>query len=338
MIKDSRNSFLISLNNLLNNCFDSIKKLMTQINKEIIDLSLLEKINKDENLKTEESNLNVKIFGTKNENSKLNLLQNLIRMIQLFCEGHNLSMQNHLREQIILKSKSHLSINFIATISNQFRHYVKFVNIKCVNLGNSILDFLIESIQGPCRQNQIELSRLRIIEICKDFLAKFQKTNDYQSGGFNCEEDITLVNNLVTKSSNLLISLTEGVSNFEIIHSMCKTLDIHYLLKRLSQEYVELATRLKATSLKPFTVSSSLGKYFDDDLMEAFNVYILILILSSKNDIIKNIFNYYRDGDMKNVLNFFKSHIGFIEIVFNDELVPVFFPIQPICKLLIFFN
>ena len=333
MIEDRTNGFLTNINILINSTFESTRKIMSKINKQVFELNLLS-MNYSYNRSSTDikDDDTIKLLHIDEDQPNLILLQNILKLLQLFCEGHNLSMQNHLREQRLFNNKSHLTVNFIATIAIHFNNYIKFVNSKCLSLGNHLIDFLIECIQGPCSQNQIALSRLRIIEICKDFMAKFQRANDYHCGGFFNEEQITDINNLVTKSSNLLISLVEGVSNDEIINTMCRNLDFNFLLKKLGQEYNELIERVKAKNSKPIVVSSKLGKCFDNDLMEAFNVYILILTLADKSDDINNILNFHKERNMKEVLNFFEMHTGSIEIVFHDELVKVYFPIQPVCR------
>jgi hypothetical protein len=76
----------------------------------------------------------------------------ILRFLQLFCEGHNLKMQNMLRVQphVFLANKH---VNFIEIGAKFLRSFVKFNNVSCIDLGEQILDFLLETVQGPCQEN-----------------------------------------------------------------------------------------------------------------------------------------------------------------------------------------
>ena len=63
------------------------------------------------------------------------------------------------------------SLNFIQFTAHLFGKLIKFINIKCFILGDQIIDFLIESLQGPCKRNQSELARNKIVDYVKDALS-----------------------------------------------------------------------------------------------------------------------------------------------------------------------
>lgn len=70
-----------------------------------------------------------------------------------------------------------------------------------------------------------------------------------------------------------------------------------------------------------------------------FNIYLLMSTLSDKNPTVKEILsstveNDGGDSETEQTLSFFKFNTGSIEIVFRSELIRVYFPIQPICRLL----
>ena len=56
--------------------------------------------------------------------------------------------------------------------------------------------------------------------MCKDFIYKYKRQEDYLNGGFFNQEQIYEINNLVTKSTKLLICLLEGKTNTEILEMM----------------------------------------------------------------------------------------------------------------------
>lgn len=262
--------------------FENVKKMMNHHNRKIFD-SLLQKSKVDVRLTEEneedlppkliqgQSDINPGVSNGQNielanlkqdqessseslqetldeeEQAELTFLRRLFRLLQLFCEGHNLNMQNHLREQKIEGVQSGRSFNFINLTALIMSNYIKFVNVHCIQLGDQILDFLIESIQGPCRENQLDLCRSKIIDVSKDFLAKFQRQGDYERGGFVKEEQKDAINDLMTKSTTLLVSLIEGVTNMEIVNMLCENLDMNFLLNRLKEAFLNLFDDLVRT-------------------------------------------------------------------------------------------
>lgn len=79
----------------------------------------------------------------------------LLRFLQLLTEGHNLDLQNFLREQKyangIVNPKS---FDFISYVAQMLAIYEKqYINCFSCELGMQIIDTLIEVIQGPCKLN-----------------------------------------------------------------------------------------------------------------------------------------------------------------------------------------
>lgn len=85
----------------------------------------------------------------------MNTCIRILRFLQLLCEGHHSQLQNHLREQLNKDGvRSQYSFDFIATISFMFGVYVKsYVNCHSTNLGNQMIEALVEFVQGPCKAN-----------------------------------------------------------------------------------------------------------------------------------------------------------------------------------------
>ena len=339
--KDDSNSFILSIKEMLNKSFIYIQKLMTRTNKEIIEFLFLGNENEEEEEEGEnymnnnqfEEKKDLDINLEKQDIENFELLKNLLKLMQLFCEGHNLCWQNFFREQIINDIATPFTCNFIALIAKFFSNYIKFINFKCIDLGNYLIDFLIESIQGPCIENQLLLCKSKIIVSCKDFLSKFDSNIDYQRVGIFNEDKQKEIHNILTKSTNLLVSLIEGKANSEIINLLCENLDFTFLFKKLTYEFESFLNRLSENTGK-----LRLEKYFDSNLMEAFNIKIFIETLSSYNKNVKSL--VYETSflpNFKTAFDFFNKHTTSIEIVFNGDLVKIFFPIQPICRFVKFY-
>jgi len=73
---------------------------------------------------------------------------------------------NTQREEDALTTRN---INFIKYSSNVLGSFVKFINAHCIELGEQVIDFLIDAVQGPCKENQLELREGKIVEFIKDF-------------------------------------------------------------------------------------------------------------------------------------------------------------------------
>jgi hypothetical protein len=147
-------------------------------------------------------------------------MQNLIlvyKFLQLLCEGHNQSQQDYLREQKQNDIVNGRTVDFIRLTAQNFGSYIKFVNINCLELGEVMIDFLIEALQGPCQLNQLKLARNKIVDFVKDFIVLFPKQDDYKRRGFKTNEERNEINAVMTKSTLLLKYLLEGNESSEIL-------------------------------------------------------------------------------------------------------------------------
>lgn len=74
--------------------------------------------------------------------------------------------------------------------------------------------------------------------------------------------------------------------------------------------------------------------YFDNEIIESFNMYILLATLADqgKNNIAELILKQQSDSQMENkAMEFFKSNTQSIEVFFRDSLFKIYFPMQPTC-------
>jgi inositol 1,4,5-triphosphate receptor type 3 len=103
-------------------------------------------------------------------------------------------MQNFLREQ----PYSRKPINFIIFVADLFEKYSKIMNENNSPLGEKLLDFLIEAIQGPCLDNQKEVcQKTRILEVLEEVNLKLRsntvKINEMESAYSNFRLKIILL-------------------------------------------------------------------------------------------------------------------------------------------------
>lgn len=101
------------------------------------------------------------------------MLMKILRFLQLFCEGHNLDLQNYLRHQTHSKNNYDLVMMTIKVLVS-----LK-VNKKNYDTVMQCFDTLTEFIQGPCKANQIDLVNSKLLEYAVGLLAEEGKVIDY---------------------------------------------------------------------------------------------------------------------------------------------------------------
>lgn len=365
---DLQNKFLCAVSDLIERNFYTVKKEMSSRNKDYlaalnereeelkmamktpspmgIDVKALDIISPGSptNGETKKANplaLTEKMQQEVDETTQaLEILQITYRLLQLFCEGHNLQLQNQLRTQKDKNgNESGKTQNFIAKTAYCFNTLIKQINADSIDFCTQMLDFLIEATQGPCEENQECLSKAKIINSCMDFLTAFRQPRDYHKQGFLEEEQIDKVNDATTTAMKLLNTLIEGVSKPEIIEEMSR-LDFRFLVSKLAQEYqdiVEDQLKLKFDSVTPAEVTSKMNaNSMTQQVLESFDVYILIVTLA---DATPKVATFLKDTEdyttrEKDALEFFRRNVGNIEIVFNEKLLKVYFPIHSVCRYL----
>lgn len=256
-------------------------------------------------------------------------------------------MQNHLRTQFINKVLSGKSQNFIAHSTYKLGSIIKFVNSQCDELLSQILDFLIESVQGPCALNQFELSKLKIADHIKDLLNNFMRDFDYIKRGFIEPEEKNRINNIVTKSSNLLISMIEGNNNKEILKDLSICLDYEFMRSILTKEFenfLQNELKLKAPYPGLDDIESKINFVtFEGNIAQAFNMYVLIKTIASNLDKSENEENtqdaeYMIRSDLSEesplsnlAMKFYDANVKSIELLFQGKLIRIFFIVHPAC-------
>eukprot|EP01059_Diplonema_ambulator_P003616 TRINITY_DN13321_c0_g1_i1.p1 TRINITY_DN13321_c0_g1~~TRINITY_DN13321_c0_g1_i1.p1 ORF type:complete len:2760 (+),score=851.69 TRINITY_DN13321_c0_g1_i1:58-8337(+) len=167
-LKKNDENFFIHIRGQLRKFSDSLKDLTRTLKKEVTARTK-ENILPDDpddgevpiNLKKEA--IPSDIVETMRERYCINQMDVVMRFLQLLTEGHNLAMQNYLREQ----PDNHTSIDLVeATVT--FLQQIKYLNRITSSIMESTLNTLIEFVQGPCQENQEELVSHNIGEqVCK---------------------------------------------------------------------------------------------------------------------------------------------------------------------------
>jgi len=109
------------------------------------------------------------------QQSRSVIVERLLRLLQLFTEGHYLELQNYLRHQTHSRNRYNLVEAVTELLKTYFQDLVQahYENIvKC-------LDTLNEFVQGPCTENQLALIDGKFFEVVLGLLTK-EKTGPKQ--------------------------------------------------------------------------------------------------------------------------------------------------------------
>jgi hypothetical protein len=103
--------------------------------------------------------------------------------------------------------------------------YVKsYVNCYSVDLGNQLIQALVEFVQGPCRPNQTTLVETKVIDCGRDLLAQGSiSQDDLERKGFTGNKK-QLLDELKANAVSLLLSILEGPVDEEIYHKVSASL------------------------------------------------------------------------------------------------------------------
>lgn len=222
------------------------------------------------------------ITNDKRIQDSLRCLNKIYRFLQLLCEGHNTTFQNFLRHQYRRTERMFSkNIDFVLYSASQFGVFVKYLNPHATDLGNKLIEFLIEAVQGPCRGNQKQLFDGKIVDYTKDLMLEFGTEKDYIIKGFNNEKKKELYS-IIKKSIKLLLSLLEANDDRDLLQALVNSMDYETLIKILRDEL--LSYLLDKNMDRKLFETISLEKIddyvtedvFDSTMNEAFDVFFLI--------------------------------------------------------------
>lgn len=100
----------------------------------------------------------------------------VLRLVQLFCEGHYNKLQNYVRHQ----EKSRVSYDMVADIISLLEILLKKMHFKSFPIISQCFDTLTELIQGPCKENQESIIDGKFLELATYILSLDENRDDVQ--------------------------------------------------------------------------------------------------------------------------------------------------------------
>jgi len=188
---------------------------------------------------------------------------------------------------------------------------------------------MIETIQGPNKENQKELIEEKVVDNIRDIMV-LMKDNDDQLKKKNIKIDDEQLIEFNTSIMIFLTSLLEGnydinltmnifqSCEFNILIDRLKKIFINFIQKELKLEYDENnhESLLKKIKNKYNTNHYTKGKI----LKEGFNITILMLRIIESIEEAKTIVQNFADSLEKLAFEFFKKNIGNVEVELDEDL------------------
>jgi hypothetical protein len=223
----------------------------------------------------------------------------LMRLLQLTCEGHYNDMQNYIRYQNI----STRNKNLVRVSLKLAQTLVKMIDDRSIEFAIQCIDSLTEFVQGPCRENQLELVGANVCSVINDILV----------GNFPITDE-SLLNELQRKSVTLLIALMEGNTEDPVIPGrMVATINFEELANKMNK-----------------IVESFHAAANDNSSVETGFMYFILLTMMSSSAASEKPLRVLR-GLPYEIFHFFNDDVGRIEILRGEKIERIFFRIPEVC-------
>jgi hypothetical protein len=354
--EDRANDFLLAVKDFLIFNFEKTRKRFTDViyeeeraYKELLRSEDTQDRSKNPNLSAISADLDEIIVEDEDEVDELfekedlsshmthfMITTDVLRFLQLLCEGHNASLQNYLREQRQDGAVNAKSYDFVYLISTYLGTYIKILHSDNLQLGYQILDTLTEVVQGPCRENQRSLSQAKIIDNGRDLLTCLKSKTELVTRGFEDDPHAEEIGELKSKTVNFLLSLLEGDADDIILKRIAESLDFKRIIERMTEvfsRFVKFSLRLE-TGVSLLSINSRIKKdSFEGPVEEGFNLSILLNKLTDEYPPARvHVKESSLSPQQLLAYSFFRMHTGRIEVLMDGVLQRSYFPIQPICK------
>jgi hypothetical protein len=255
-------------------------------------------------------------------------MEELLRMLQLLCEGHNHLLQDHIRQQ----RHSLQSYDLVSETAVYLEALERNIDAGSVSTAIQVFNSLTEYCQGPCLDNQMALTKTKL---CDSVNYLFHDSNIRCNRIDGLELQIAMV--------TTLLSLLEGAgTNPSIPRHLLATLDLSSIernIKAIVKDVTAVLSKLGKSA--PKSSNRWTGQHFksifdSSDLPEDIQAqiecgYLYFFLLRTLND-------YDSNGKIGRILatfppdNFFASAVGSLEIVRDGQMERLYFRIPAVCS------
>lgn len=267
--------------------------------------------------------------------SEIEIMEPILRFLQLLCENHNRNLQNFLRHQnnktnYNLVSETLMFLDCICgSTTGGLGLLGLYINENNVNLVNQTLETLTEYCQGPCHENQncIAMHESNGIDIIIALIL-----NDINPLG---KKRMDLVLELKNNASKLLLAIMESRADSENAERILYNMSPKQLLDVACTAYHQEGEDDDDDEESEEMIES------DDGVSPkevGHNIYILCHQLAQHNKELQSLLKINHadpDSKMNQALQYYTSHTVQIEIVRHDRTMEqIVFPVPQICEFL----
>jgi hypothetical protein len=263
--------------------------------------------------------------------------------LKTMCKGHNTKIQQFLRHQSHQNSKRDVrrSINIIQEAHELLKTATRFIGIHSIQLIIDILQFLTESILGPCIENQSELMTLQIFSSLKEILAEINTTDEegLKIKGFSLADENAnvLLNSCYDSTINLFLALIESNTKKSLLLEIADIIPFEVFMNRLTLAFDNLIpSAIKERHNYPENISieqiiaSFKEPIFSKELQIVFNLFILFITIEDNCQHYTPLIQALH-GKQKLAFDFFKLNTQNIEVIFSGKILKQFFIKYPSC-------
>jgi len=253
-------------------------------------------------------------------------VDDLLRFIQQTCEGHFLPCQKYWQEQ----TNAPKSYNIIAEVVEFISVMIQLgINSATIKFVTQAIQTLIETLQGPCIENQLFIASSAMPSLCMTILE--------QESFPGCKDNKQkLVADLKEMSALLMSSLLEGCVDAKIPKMLTQKLNFDRLMRILKDVNV---FRLKVED--DDNSSQADLTLLEERLQTAYEIFILMRRLGefdpdTAQQIDKRLNSTSKSipKEEKETVKFFMSNTASIEINQKGQLQRVVFRIPEVCRYL----
>lgn len=341
---------------IVDNYLESIERSMMKLNSAVLMEYLLNTSNEDD-IKTDEQ---VKIL------TKIKKVQLFFDFLKFLCEGHNSELQEFLRDQTYeakpesaaaglpggflpesivnvlgISEETQINMNIVQYAAEVFQSVSKYLNRDTISLGQSVLQFLIEAVQGPSQGNQKTLLEQEIFISCKDVLWDLNQSNhiNLRTRGLYHSDPATrnMTSAVIKAVVKLLEALLEGNESEELISDLGSIIDFKLLMDPLVEEYRNYFSmnfgiapkQLTETPLKKL-MSKIKGSAFTGTIFDCLEIFVFLRTINENSTHYERKIKSLR-GLAKFAFEFYMENTSHIEINFRNNITRSYFVKHPAC-------
>eukprot|EP00736_Rhodelphis_marinus_P011999 Rmarinus@m.12901 len=269
-------------------------------------------------------------------------IQNILRFLQLLCEGHNTELQHYLREQIggvmsvdIVKEVATLIISFTEDFArrvNGTRKPTVSSMVADLDLFVQINDTMTEACQGPCKENQSALVEQKVCDTVDSTLETLAFTQQYYASLGKKRPELKdkydeVVDGVRSSEGSILTMLNaiiEGNTNKIVLERMISSIDINIILNMLESHWQGAARFLDGGG----------PDELEGEVDLCIKYYILLRVLAENDEVsdtAKTVEKWEKTSETgcpKRMLDI----VGRIEVLRGKALERIYFPVPSVAR------